>query len=150
VSSSAHALLSRIAEHKRDAEADILQQLTGYKQTLADIITQSLHDVQALQAQHGLKLTQGSTALDLMMIDQSIQEHRQRVLEVRFEMGELDKAIAQQRAKWSQHHKKHVAHQKMDGIATTKQQRAADNKQQMMMDNQFSATMVAKKRQGET
>ncbi|MDX8383894.1 MAG: hypothetical protein R8M45_07420 [Ghiorsea sp.] len=146
MSASAHGLLSRIAQQKRDKEAEVLVQLNEYRGKLAHIIQQSEQDACALQVQHESKLEHGAQAVELMMMDQSIAEHRQRVFEVRFEMGELDKAIAQQRQKWAVHHKKHVAHDKMHDIATTTAKRIADNKQQVLLDNQFAATSVANKK----
>ena len=145
MSADAHGLLSRIAQQKRDKEADVLLQLNTYREKLSRIIQQSEHDVSALQVQHESKLARGAQAVELMMMDQSIAEHRQRILEVRFERGELDKAIAQQRQKWAEHHKKHVAHDNMYELATTTAKQIAAHKEQTLLDNQFAATSVAKK-----
>ncbi len=145
MSISAHYLLANMAEHKRNDEGDILIQLTEYRKTLAAAVLKLLHNNKALQQQSVIKMEAGTQAMELAMLNQSIQEQQQRIVETRFEMGELDKAIAQQREKWLNQHKKHVAHEAMHHQAAQQAKKAFEIKQQTYMDNQFVATMVANK-----
>ncbi|MDX8387004.1 MAG: hypothetical protein R8M46_00525 [Ghiorsea sp.] len=146
MSHSPHQLLSQVSEHKRDAEGDILQQLTTYRVRLVKIIKTSETECTMLRKQREIKMDQGTDATELMMLEQSLNEHVQQIHEVSCEIETLDVAITQQRKKWAEQHKKHKAHEKMHHEITTKEKRTANQKLQKSLDDQFSSKVFAKSR----
>ncbi|MDX8380782.1 MAG: hypothetical protein R8M14_01565, partial [Ghiorsea sp.] len=83
---SPHQLLANIAEHKRDKEADALQQLTTYRAKLVSIIEQSQNQVTILLTQRDIKVAQGVEALELLLLEESVFEHQQYILDVNSEL----------------------------------------------------------------
>jgi len=143
---SPHQLLAHMAEHKRDKEADALQQLTTYRAKLVSIIEQSKNKLATLLAQRDLKVTQGVDAMELILLEESVFEHQQHILEVNGELLILDEAIAQQKKKWGAAHKLFKAHEKLDQQAQRKSELLFNQKTQRTQDDQFVASMMRKRR----
>jgi len=143
---SPHQLLANIAEHKRDKEADALQQLTTYRAKLVSIIEQSQNQVTTLLGQRDIKVAQGVEALELLLLEESVFEHQQHILDVNSELMVLDEAISQQKKKWRAAHKLFKAHEKLDQQAKRKSELLVNQKTQRTQDDQFVASMMRKRR----
>jgi len=141
---SAHKLLARVSEHKRDVEGDVLKQLTTYKATLQMNMAQSKAACEELQTQKESQLKNGAHAFELLMLEQSMSEHIRTINDLTCEVAALDLAIKQQKKKWADQHKKHKAHEKMHDQFESKEKRMTEHKIQATMDDQFSAQMFAK------
>jgi len=143
---SPHKLLSQVFKHKRDAESDILQQLTTYQETLSNILKQTQVQFSVLQNQRELKMNNGAQATELMMIEQSLSEHQQHINEVGCELNTLELAIKQQKKKWIDQHKKCKAHEKMQQQVEYKEKFSLDQKRQANLDETYSSTLFARSR----
>jgi len=138
---SPHQLLSQVSEHKRDKESDILKQLTDYRIELNAKMNHAIQKRATLEAQRVSNMEHGAQATELLMLEQATQEQRLRIYEVSCEIAALDKAIEEQRKKWTEQHKKCKAHETMAQKHAHTIQRKQEQTQQNVLDDQYSAKM---------
>jgi flagellar biosynthesis chaperone FliJ len=141
-----HQLLSDIAKQRRDKESKALHQLTTYRATLDKMIQQSSTQLSVLQKQRDIKVSRGAQAAELILLEQSLCEHQQHIHEVTCELAALDMAIKQQKKKWVEAHKTLKSHEKLHQQLQRKAKHLLNQKQQMIQDDQFSASLLHKKR----
>ncbi|HIP07923.1 MAG TPA: hypothetical protein EYG66_08710 [Mariprofundaceae bacterium] len=143
---TSHQMLSHLAEHKRDKEAVALQDLTEYRSKLEQMKQQSSSQLTVLQQQREAKISHGAEAAELMLLEQSLQEHRLRIAEVNCELAALDIAIKQQKEKWVAQHNKLKTHEKLHQKQQRKITAVLRQKTQLAHDDQFASTMVQQER----